>query len=198
MRVISGVAKGHHLTAPRGLKTRPTTDRVKEGLFNIISARVDGAAVLDIFAGTGSLGIEALSRGAASAIFVDSDKAAINAIRRNLASTKLTEKAVVMQSLARRALDKFTAAKQAFDLIFLDPPYKIDRVELGVVLERAAGCLGKSALLVLEHRFDLRDSDIRSKIDTALLLVDSRRYGDTALSFYIRCEPGATSGESSE
>lgn len=179
MRVISGTAKGRRLSAPKGMKTRPTADRVKENLFNIIADRIKGAAVLDIFAGTGSLGIEALSRGAASAVFVDSDKAAAVVINRNLSSTGLAEKAIVMQLPAARALDGFAIRRQAFDLIFLDPPYKIDKAELGVVLEKAAACLSNQALCILEHRPDLADFN-----PDGLFSVDSRRYGDTALSMY--------------
>ena len=184
MRVIAGTARGRRLVAPKGVKTRPTADRVKENLFNIITARVAGAAVLDLYAGTGSLAIEALSRGANSAVLVEDDKAAIEAIERNLEATKLSNRAVLRQSPVRQALARLVAQNQAFDLILLDPPYKIDESELEIVLEKAASCLNKPGLVVLEHRSDLPEI----KLGAELFLVDRRRYGDTALSFYEKRE----------
>ena len=180
MRVISGTAKGQRLFAPKGLKTRPTADRVKESLFNIIAGAVEGAAVLDLYAGAGSLAIEALSRGAAAVVLVESDKSAAAAIDRNLVSTGSAERATVIQAPVNRALDRLVASGQVFDLIFLDPPYKISKAELEIVLEEAAGCLAKSGLAILEHRPDLPELEPGG----GLFLSDGRRYGDTALSFY--------------
>ncbi len=184
MRVISGAAKGARLFAPKGIKTRPTSDRVKENLFNIIAGRVEGAVVLDLFAGAGALAIEALSRGAKSAVFVEADRRATDAIRRNLEATGLVGMAVVKQAPVLQALGHLAAEGQAFDLIFLDPPYKIDEAELEIVLEQAAGCLNKHGLAILEHRPDLSDIEPGGGV----FPIDRRRYGDTALSFYEKRE----------
>lgn len=180
MRVIAGSAKGRRLFAPKGVGTRPTADRVKESLFNIIADRIEGASVLDLYAGSGSLPIEALSRGAASALIVESDKAAAALIYRNLELTSLTEHALVWRSSAGRALGKLTGTDRAFDLIFLDPPYRIETAELEIVLRKAAGLLKESGLIVLEHRPDLPEL----KLDGDLFLFDKRRYGGPCLSFY--------------
>ena len=180
MRVISGAAKGQRLFAPKGLRTRPTADRVKESLFNIIADAIEGAAVLDLYAGAGSLAIEALSRGAVSVVLVESDGGAVAAINRNLVATGLAHRATVMQAPVDRAIKQLVGDRRVFDLIFLDPPYKINKAELEIVLEEAAGCLSRSGLAILEHRPDLPELEPGG----GLSLSDGRRYGDTALSFY--------------
>ncbi|MDP1808540.1 MAG: 16S rRNA (guanine(966)-N(2))-methyltransferase RsmD [Actinomycetota bacterium] len=180
MRVISGTAKGQRLFAPKGFKTRPTADRVKESLFNIIAGAIEGAEVLDLYAGAGSLAVEALSRGAKAVVLVESDKGAAAAINRNLVATGFTDRTIVMQAPVNRALDQLIARRQVFDLIFLDPPYKINQAELEIVLEKTAGCLSKFGLAILEHRPDLPELEPGG----GLFLSGGRRYGDTALSFY--------------
>ena len=120
MRVIAGEAKGISLMAPDGMLTRPTADRVKEALFSIIQFDLPGAKVLDLFGGTGQLGIEALSRGAQSAVFVDQREDACKLIRENLRRTKYTEKGSVIRS---DYLDYLKRCKQSFDIVLLDPPY---------------------------------------------------------------------------
>lgn len=120
MRVISGKARGVALKTPDGLKTRPTADRVKEALFSIIQFDIPGAAVLDLFGGTGQLGIEALSRGAKSAVFVDQWKGACELIRENLRRTRMAEEGRVM---CADYLSYLNLCKEQFDIIFLDPPY---------------------------------------------------------------------------
>ncbi len=120
MRVITGRAKGVALAAPDGLKTRPTSDRVKEALFSIVQFDIPGARVLDLFGGTGQLGIEALSRGAQSAVFVDAREEACRLIRENLKRTKLEKDGIVIRSDYLAYLNR---CKQMFDIIILDPPY---------------------------------------------------------------------------
>lgn len=120
MRVIAGKAKGIQLNTPEGMLTRPTIDRVKEALFSIIQFEVPGARVLDLFGGTGQLGIEALSRGAASAVFVDSRREACQLIRSNLKKTHLEEQSTVIQS---DYLDYLNRCRESFQIILLDPPY---------------------------------------------------------------------------
>ena len=120
MRVITGTARGCRLETPEGLDTRPTADRVKEGLFSAISFEIEGRRVLDLFAGSGQLGIEALSRGAASCVFVDRSRQAVEVIRRNVKAARLETNAEIVcgESLAYLA-----RAAGPFDLVFLDPPY---------------------------------------------------------------------------
>ena len=120
MRVITGKARGITLKTPEGMQTRPTTDRVKEAMFSIIQFEVPGARVLDLFGGSGQLGIEALSRGAKSAVFVDAREEACKLIRENLKRTKLEGEGRVIRS---DYLDYLSRCKESFDLIFLDPPY---------------------------------------------------------------------------
>ena len=121
MRVITGTARGRRLKELSGMETRPTTDRVKEGLFNIIQFEIEGRRVLDLFAGTGQLGIEALSRGAASAVFVDSRREAAKLVEENLRLTGLRDRAQVVQG---EALGFLASTREKFDLVFLDPPYQ--------------------------------------------------------------------------
>lgn len=120
MRVIAGLAKGKQLKTPEGMQTRPTTDRVKEALFSIIQFEIPGARVLDLFGGTGQLGIEALSRGAQSAVFVDAREDACKLIRENLKRTGFSDKAQVIRG---DYLDYLKRCKDKFDIILLDPPY---------------------------------------------------------------------------
>src|SRR4051794_41666142 len=123
MRIIAGSRKGHSIHAPKGLDTRPTSDRAREAAFNLIGP-VDDARVLDLYAGSGALGLEALSRGAAQAVFVDSDRDACRAIERNLDKLRLTG-AVVVCSDAARALASEAVAGRIFDLVLVDPPYRL-------------------------------------------------------------------------
>ena len=120
MRVIAGSAKGTTLKTPEGMRTRPTTDRVKEALFSILQFDLPGASVLDLFGGTGQLGIEALSRGASRAVFVDEQEAACRLIRENLKRTRLSEQGSVVRC---DYLDYLNRCREQFDIIFLDPPY---------------------------------------------------------------------------
>src|SRR5881392_796168 len=123
MRVIAGEYGGRRLQTPAGLDTRPTSDRVREALFSILGERVADARVLDLFAGSGALGLEALSRGAAEATFVDSAPAAIRALRENLAA--LAAEAELRREDALRFLDGAARARRHYDLVFLDPPYRL-------------------------------------------------------------------------
>lgn len=120
MRVITGTARGIRLKTPKGEKTRPTADRVKEAVFSIIQFETEGSRFLDLFAGTGQMGIEALSRGALRAVFVDEWKDACRLVKENLSLTKLTEKAAVVQD---NYLSYLSRCRETFDIIFLDPPY---------------------------------------------------------------------------
>jgi 16S rRNA (guanine(966)-N(2))-methyltransferase RsmD len=175
MRVIAGQWRGRRLQAPAGPATRPTSDRVREALFSILGDRVPGARVLDLFAGSGALGIEALSRGAAAATFVDSAPGAIRAVTANLDA--LGAEAEVRRSDARRFLGSASTAARQYDLVFLDPPYRL-AAGLGDGLATALPpVLAPGAAVIAE-------SDRRSPLDLDLPILDERRYGDTLIRIH--------------
>jgi 16S rRNA (guanine966-N2)-methyltransferase len=174
VRVIAGLYGGRTLVAPRGRATRPTGDRVREALFSILGS-VDGARVLDLFAGSGALGIEALSRGAAETTFVDSSAGAIAAIRRNLESIDAT--AEVRRQRASAFLEQARNDARQYDLVFLDPPYQ------------AAGGLGRTLSTALPPVLApgarvVTESDRRAVLQLELPLLDERRYGDTLIRIH--------------
>jgi 16S rRNA (guanine966-N2)-methyltransferase len=174
VRVIAGSRRGATLVAPRGLGTPPTGDRVREAVFSILGA-IDGVTVLDLFAGSGALGIEALSRGAATATFVDSSAAAIAAIERNLAALRF--EAEVRRARALEFVERARAASRQYDLVFLDPPYQAAG-ELGRTLSAALPpVLAPGARVVTE-------SDRRAALPLELPLLDERRYGDTLIRIH--------------
>jgi 16S rRNA (guanine966-N2)-methyltransferase len=191
MRVIAGSARGRRLQAPPGRATRPTSDRVREALFSSISDRVPGAVVLDLFAGTGALGIEALSRGAGAATFVEREPAVLTVLRANLDTAGVAERAEVVRSTAEAFAGR--AAGVPYDLVLCDPPYDYptqQTVDLLLAL-RAAGALASDAVIVLER--DKRDPAVAAAeagdaaLDAAgVLAIDRHRsYGDTVL-LYLR------------
>ena len=175
MRVVAGRHGGRRLVAPAGDATRPTSDRVREALFSVLGASVQGARVLDLYAGSGALGIEALSRGAASAVFVDRAQPAIAAIRANLRALGI--EAEVRRMQARTALRTASARAEAYDLVFLDPPYR-RTADLGRELSEALpAVLAPGARVVSE-------SDRRELLALELPLTDERRYGDTVIRIH--------------
>jgi 16S rRNA (guanine(966)-N(2))-methyltransferase RsmD len=175
VRVVAGVHGGRRLVAPPGDATRPTSDRVREALFSVLGASVQGARVLDLYAGSGALGIEALSRGAAAAVFVDRAQPAIDAIRANLAALAID--ADVRRMQARTALRTAAGRGEAYDLVFLDPPYK-RAAELGRELSEAL-----PPVLALRARV-VSESDRREPLALELPLTDERRYGDTVIRIH--------------
>jgi 16S rRNA (guanine966-N2)-methyltransferase len=184
MRVIAGSAGGLPLTVPKSV-TRPTTDRVREALFSSLGDRVIGAEVLDLYAGSGALGIEALSRGARSAVFVEADERACDTIRANLARTRLSDAGAEIRR--SRVVDFIThlPEKAGYDLIFADPPYARDEVSTAEVtallaLERLSGALRGDGWFVLES-MDKRDLPLGEPARWDLLR--ERRYGDTRLNY---------------
>jgi 16S rRNA (guanine966-N2)-methyltransferase len=177
MRIVAGRFGGRGLVAPRGRATRPTSDRVREALFSILisSGSVDGARVLDLFAGSGALAIEALSRGALHAVLIDSSAAAVAAIRRNLAAVGAD--ADVRRQDALKYLEGARRDARLYDLVFLDPPYR-HASALGRELSSALGpVLAPAARVVAE-------SDRRAPLELDLTLLDERRYGDTLIRIY--------------
>jgi len=174
MRVIAGRHRGATLRAPRGAATRPTSDRVREALFSIL-ASVQDASVLDLFAGSGALGIEALSRGAESAVFVDSAAAAVAAVNRNLEALGLEAEVVRRPALAFLGSAAIRGAQ--YDLVFVDPPYRLAGAigaELSIALTPV---LAPGARVVAE-------SDRRAPLELDLPLADERRYGDTLIRIH--------------
>jgi 16S rRNA (guanine966-N2)-methyltransferase len=177
MRVIAGSAKGTKLKTLKGLSVRPTADRVKEALFNIIGTSVIDSVFVDLFAGSGAVGIEALSRGAASTIFIDHSRINIELIKDNLEKTRLTERAQLLCSDAGRAIDSLAAENNKADLIFIDPPYDLANVELIVSQIITKALINPSGLVIVEHsaknaRWVDSFSDCRRK-----------KYGNTSLTF---------------
>jgi 16S rRNA (guanine966-N2)-methyltransferase len=176
LRIVAGRFGGRRLVAPPGDATRPTADRVREALFSILGpARLDGARVLDLFAGSGALGLEALSRGAAAATFVDSSPAALRALRANLAA--LGAEAEVVRSDAVRWLRAASAGDRQYDLVFLDPPYRRAGALGGPLSAQLPAVLGPGALVVSE-------SDRRAPLELTIPTIDERRYGDTLIRFH--------------
>ena len=177
MRVVAGRLGGRRLRAPRGRDTRPTSDRVREALFSILGP-LDGVRVLDLFAGSGALGIEALSRGAATATLVDRDARAVEVIRANLASLELgSEQVRVVHGPARAAIRDASSRGDAYDLVLLDPPYR-DASALGRELSQAL-----PAVLAPDARV-VAESDRRAPLELGLPVVAERRYGDTLIRIH--------------
>lgn len=188
MRIVAGSFGGRRLEAPRGGSIRPTADRVREALFSIIADRLRHAFVLDLFAGTGALGLEALSRGASQAIFVDQSRDAIRLVRSNIARCGAGDRSVVLQASAEAAIRMLLAQSIRFHIIFLDPPYAGG--DLQRILPLLEPLAAPGALVLAEH-------GIRQPAPERLggwRLARARRYGDTAISFYEQDVPGEGNG----
>ena len=182
MRVVSGQCKGRALKAVPGSTTRPTTDKVKESLFNIIGPYFQGGKVLDLFAGSGGLGIEALSRGMDSAVFVDKEFKAVSTVRANLEACNLTDRAEVYKNDADRALKAIVKRELSFDLILLDPPYKKQKLEsvLTTIVENQL--LNQDGVIVCEHGHDV---ELPDKV-SSLIRWKHEKYGTIQISIYIK------------
>jgi 16S rRNA (guanine(966)-N(2))-methyltransferase RsmD len=179
IRVGAGVARGRTLKAPRGVGTRPTSDKVRGAVFDLLGQFFEGGAVLDLYAGSGALALEALSRGCDRAVCVDSGREAAEVIRRNAEACGFAGRVEVWQEPVERALGKLPSG--AFHLAFLDPPYALGpEAALGVL----ARLLAAGATVVAEHDWRRPPPDG----PRGLALADRRRYGDTGISIY-RLEP---------
>ncbi|HEY8450065.1 MAG TPA: RsmD family RNA methyltransferase [Bacillota bacterium] len=198
MRIIAGEARGRPLRVPAGRKVRPTSDRVREALFNILGAAVVGRPVLDLFAGSGALGLEALSRGAARAIFVEHDPQVVRILAENVRRLGFEERARIVREDVFRAVPNIIGQAVAADegplrpsrepvpagwsgIVFADPPYR--RGFVLPVLRLVAPLLGPDGLLVLEHSADEALPD--QAVPSGLRCIDRRRYGDTGISFFV-------------
>lgn len=185
MRIIGGTAGRRKLKAPPGSATRPTSDRVREALFAILGPPPEDAEVLDLFAGAGALGLEALSRGAARAVFVDAAAPAARVVRDNIASLDMGDRAEVWQRDAFKTLDRLAGERRRFTWVFVDPPYATDLAERSLAALGAGTLLTADAVVVVEH--DRR----RPLPERAGVLQsdDERIYGDTAVTLYRRSDP---------
>ncbi|MBT2292568.1 16S rRNA (guanine(966)-N(2))-methyltransferase RsmD [Paenibacillus albidus] len=180
MRVVSGSAKGRPLKSVPGSGTRPTTDKVKEAIFSMIGPYFEGGAVLDLFAGTGGLGIEALSRGMERAVFVDMEPKSIETVRANLKLARLEAGAEVYRNDAGRALAAMEKRGRSFDLVFLDPPYRLKHGDELMQSMVDKGLLNKEAVIVLEHESGYKYPEEIPGFTCLRQAV----YGDTTVSIY--------------
>jgi 16S rRNA (guanine966-N2)-methyltransferase len=181
IRIIGGELKGRKLVTVRGLKTRPTADRVRESIFNILGNSVRGARVLDLYAGTGAMGIEALSRGAESALFADDHKAALTALEKNIKMCSLQSRTNTIKWNIFNNLNVIRSYRPAFNLVFLDPPYNKNMIQPTLSNLDTSRCLENNSRLALEH------SPLEPIPETlpAFKIFDQRRYGKTLVSFLI-------------
>ena len=177
MRIIAGRFGSRRIEAPKGVDTRPTLDQTRESMFNVLQGEPEGARVLDLFAGSGALGLEALSRGAVFSVFCDMNREAVKALRANIAALGVGDETRVLAEDCLTALDRLAREKDRFDLIFLDPPYARDA---GPVMEKilALGLISRDGLIVLE-----RDAKTALSIPAGLWIRRSKVYGRTALDF---------------
>ncbi len=179
VRVISGSARGLKLNTPGDDRVRPTTDRVKESMFNIVQDWVYDSQVLDLFAGSGALGIEALSRGASQAVFCDNSLDSIKIIKSNIEKARVVDRSQIVSGDFKRCLRDMEAKNQSFDMIFVDPPYYKELFEEVLDTIRACKILKKDGIVIVEH-------DAKRPIGQVegLEVYKEKKYGITMLTFY--------------
>lgn len=178
MRIIGGSLGGRKLASIRGMAIRPTADRVREAVFNILGSQLREAVVLDLFAGTGALGLEALSRGARRTVFVDHAAQAITVIRKNIALCRIEDSAHVLQWDIIQNLHCLRPYQGVFNLIFIDPPYKRQMIAAALIHLTEACLASPRAVVVAEH-----DASETIQLPPGWHLTDQRRYGHTGISF---------------
>ncbi len=179
MRIIAGRYRGRRLKAPRGRRIRPTTDRLRETIFNIIGSEIRGQKIVDIFAGTGAMGIEALSRGADHAVFIDKYPGSLECVRANLDPLEISQQWNIIRWDAARNLGCLGAFKRHFDCAFIDPPYNQDMAARTLAHLVVSEAMTDGGLIVLEHAHtETIDPD-----PAHLTLWDQRRYGKTLVTF---------------
>jgi 16S rRNA (guanine966-N2)-methyltransferase len=191
MRVIAGTLRSRPLKAPEGLATRPTSDRLREALFNVLAPRIEGTRFLDLYAGSGAVGIEALSRGATQVVFVERARAALNVLRGNLTRLGVSAGIGVRAGSVASYLSGPRAAAVEFDLVFLDPPYDAEKEydsALGLLGGEAMALLARGAVVIAEHRRKYALADRYGALRRRRRL----EHGDAALSFYAALETTTT------
>lgn len=181
MRVIAGEYRGRRLETIEGKSIRPTSDMVKESLFNILLDYTIDCTFLDLFAGSGSVGIEAISRGASNVIFIDSSVDSLKILRKNIDSLKICKGYEVYNADYKLAIDKLNTNKKSFDVIFIDPPYSKGIAQDAIVRIEKSNILNKNGIIAVEHD----DKDNMPENLENLIMHKQRRYGNTRLSFYI-------------
>ena len=179
MRVITGSARGRRLKELEGMETRPTTDRVKEGMFNVLQFDIEGRRVLDLFAGPGQLGIECLSRGAVSAVFVDRRADAVKLIRENLKITELSDRARVVSG---DSMEYLKSLREKFDVILLDPPYEAGLLEPAIAHIAKFDILAPHGIIVAEHPA----GKVLPALSAPYRLHRTYRYGKIGMTLYRR------------
>ena len=179
MRIISGKARGTKLYTLEGTNTRPTLDRVKESIFNIIQNEIEDATVLDLFAGSGAIGLECLSRGAKKAVLCDKSKEAIQIIKRNIEKTHMEEKAQIINADYENCLEKLK--NEQFDIIYIDPPYVTKYILKSIEKIIAQGNLKKEGIMILET--DDEQRILREIESEEVRIVDKRKYGRATIIF---------------
>ena len=179
MRIISGKARGTKLYTLEGMNTRPTLDRVKESIFNIIQNEIDGAKVLDLFAGSGAIGLECLSRGAKEAVLCDKSKEAIEIIRKNINKIHMEEKTKVFNADFEICLDKIK--NKQFDIIYLDPPYATNYIIKSVKKIIEFGIITKDSTIIIETDNEKRILEEIANLE--IKVVDKRKYGRATIIF---------------
>ncbi|MBN1960819.1 MAG: 16S rRNA (guanine(966)-N(2))-methyltransferase RsmD [Deltaproteobacteria bacterium] len=179
VRIIAGIARGRHLIAPKGMDTRPTPDRVRESLFSILAMQIEGAHVLDLFAGTGALGLEALSRGAQKVTLVEHSRKVYPVLKRNIATVALPGVELFIMD-ALRALTHFASLQFSFNLVFLDPPFAQNLIEASLIELVKQNLLLPNALIVCEHL----GKRLPPYAPDVLKYKETREFGDVALSFF--------------
>ena len=177
MRIIAGSARGRTFDAPQGRDTRPTLDRVRENVFNILQMKGRGAKVLDLFSGSGAMAFEAISRGAAEAVLVDIDRAANAVQRQNAAKLRMEGQCRILQCDWQMAIRQLTATGERFQVIFLDPPYAMH--DMVPVMEALRPLLAEDAVILLEH-----EAKVFPATPDGFELYDSRKYGIAGVSFF--------------
>ena len=179
MRIISGTSKGRKLVTPKKYSLRPTSDRVKESLFNILASEIEGKVVLDLFAGTGNLGIEALSRGARKVIFVEKGRQALRLIQANLNQFGLEDRSEILPKDVNRAIGILKQRGECFDLILMDPPYEKGLIQRTLMKLNSHQIYHRDSILVIEHN---RREPLPHILD-GWNLIRQQKIGDTLLSF---------------
>lgn len=182
MRVIAGDAKGRRLAAPKGVKTRPTGDRVKEAVFNVLAPYIVNARFLDLFAGSGAMGIEALSRGAETAVFVENNWQAVRVIKENLDRVSFVDRSQLIEKDVFYSLSQLGNSK--FDVVYADPPYNNRWGEEILRMLVGNNLLAAAAVVLVETR----KTDALPDEYQGLVLASRRRYGDTVVHIYCRAE----------
>lgn len=180
MRIISGRFKGRRLATPEDRSIRPTSDKAREALFSIIGSNVENACILDLFAGTGAFGIEAISRGARQAFFVDSSNKAVDTVRKNIDLLGLHDQAVPFLGRIPDVFERSEFSDQSFDIIFLDPPYNRDHIKATLENDELLSFVCDTTLVIAEHGVSREEFELSGHLE----MIDRRKYGKTLISFF--------------